>query len=208
MPVVGPDPTGTAATQTGEVGCHSDLSVLDINIMVPVGTGDVRLSTGPDPKDHRASSPRKRKSHPTQESSLVVSVHSLQSPLKLQPFSSSMSDYTDNNELNPLASLSPEKIANIKAFLATQQSSTTVDLPRTKQLVITDDATTLIPSISGEHFFFPPDNPDDETISPNDLLFDKNPLQQYTAPGWDLPFSVDRSSPYHHFEQALVKIIE
>ncbi|KAG9063323.1 hypothetical protein KI688_004205 [Linnemannia hyalina] len=156
VPAVESDPTGTAATQIEEVGCHSDRSVLAISSMVPVGTGDVRLSSGPDPKDHHASSPRKRKSYPTQEPSLVVSVHSLQSPLK--------------------------EIANIKAFLTTQQSSTIIDLPRAKQLIITDDAASLIPSISVEHFFFPPDNPDDGTISPNDLLFDKNPLQQYTAP--------------------------
>ncbi|KAG0272949.1 hypothetical protein BGZ97_010847, partial [Linnemannia gamsii] len=51
-------------------------------------------------------------------------------------------------------------------------------------------------------------DPEDDNISPKDLLFDKNPHQQYHAPGWDLPFPVERNSPYYHFEQALVKIIE
>ncbi|KAF9079231.1 hypothetical protein BGX23_004632 [Mortierella sp. AD031] len=40
--------------------------------MVPIGTGDVHLSTGPDPKVLRASSSRKRKSHPPEESSLAL----------------------------------------------------------------------------------------------------------------------------------------
>ncbi|KAF9083943.1 hypothetical protein BGX23_010987, partial [Mortierella sp. AD031] len=119
-----------------------------------------------------------------------------------------MSDHTDNAPLS-LASLTPEDLAKIKALLdSSSQHTTSVELPRTKQLIITDEAQELIPAISGGHFFFPPENPDDDTISPKDLLFDKNPLQQYHAPGWDLPFPVDRNSPYHHFEQALVKIIE
>ncbi|KAG0014885.1 hypothetical protein BGZ81_000203, partial [Podila clonocystis] len=119
-----------------------------------------------------------------------------------------MSDNTDNVSLS-LSSLTPEELAKIKAILnSSSDSSTSIDLPRTKQLIITDDTQELIPAISGEHFFFPPDDPINDSISPKDLLFHKNPLQQYHAPGWDLPFPVDRSSPYHHFEQALVKIIE
>ncbi|KAK5809436.1 hypothetical protein F5H01DRAFT_323687 [Linnemannia elongata] len=121
-----------------------------------------------------------------------------------------MSDHTDNAPLS-LASFTPEDLAKIKALLlldSPPQSTTTVDLPRTKQLIITDYAKELIPAISGEHFFFPPDDPEEDTIEPKDTLFHKNPLQQYHAPGWELPFPVDRNSPYHHFEQALVKIIE
>jgi len=120
-----------------------------------------------------------------------------------------MSDHTDNAPLS-LSSFTPEELAKIKALLldSSPEHTTTVDLPRTKQLIITDDAKELVPAISGEHFFFPPDDPEEDTIAPKDLLFHKNPLQQYHAPGWDLPFPVDRTSPYHHFEQALVKIIE
>ncbi|KAF9080764.1 hypothetical protein BGX29_005020, partial [Mortierella sp. GBA35] len=67
-----PDPTGTAATQTGEVGGHSDRPVLAVSSMVPVDTGDVDLSPGPDPKVLRASSSRKRKSYPSQEPPLAL----------------------------------------------------------------------------------------------------------------------------------------
>ncbi|KAF9079410.1 hypothetical protein BGX23_004166, partial [Mortierella sp. AD031] len=69
---MGPDPTGTAATQTGEVGGHSDCPVLAISSMVPFDTGDVDLPPSSDPKDQRASSSRKRKSYPSQEPPLAL----------------------------------------------------------------------------------------------------------------------------------------
>ncbi|KAG0282263.1 hypothetical protein BGZ96_000652, partial [Linnemannia gamsii] len=89
-----------------------------------------------------------------------------------------MSD-TDNAHLS-FSSITPEDLAKIKAILdSSQQPITSIELPRTKQLVISDEAKDLIPSISGEHFFFPPDDPEGDNVSPKDLLFDKNPHQQY-----------------------------
>jgi hypothetical protein len=125
-----------------------------------------------------------------------------------------MSDHinTDNNALH---SLSPEEVATLRALVnshisqpTTTPTPTTIDVPRTQLLVISEEVQELIPAISGQHFFFPPADPDEDTISPDDLHFPKNPHQQYTAPGWDLPFPVDRSSPYYHQEQTLVRIIE
>ena len=119
---------------------------------------------------------------------------------------------TDTNASN---SLSPEEVATLRALAnshitqpITSPIPTTIDAPRTQLLVISDEAQELIPAITGQHFFFAPADPEEDPISPDDLHFPKNPQQQYTAPGWDLPFPVDRSSPYYHFEQGLVKLIE
>ncbi|KAF9538801.1 hypothetical protein EC957_006196 [Mortierella hygrophila] len=92
-----------------------------------------------------------------------------------------MSDHihTDNNALH---SLSLEEVATLRALVnshisqpTTTPTPTTIDAPRTQLLVISDEVRELIPAISGHHFFFPPADPDEDTISPDDL-------QQYTAP--------------------------
>jgi len=119
-----------------------------------------------------------------------------------------MSDITDNNAIPSSISLTPEEVARFRAYLADQHSSTTTDIPRTKHLIISEEIKDLIPAISGDYFFFPPEDPDIDPVSSDDLLFNKNPHQQYTAPGWDLPFPIDRSFPFFHFEQSLVKILE
>ncbi|KAG0272638.1 hypothetical protein BGZ97_010921, partial [Linnemannia gamsii] len=50
MPTMELDSPSTAASQTGEVGRHPDSPILAVGSMVPVHTGDVGLSTGPDSK--------------------------------------------------------------------------------------------------------------------------------------------------------------
>lgn len=67
----------------------------------------------------------------------------------------SMSDHTNDAHIS-LASLSIEEITSLKALLASQQPTqptTTVEVPRTRHLVITEEAKTLIPSwkISGNN---------------------------------------------------------
>jgi hypothetical protein len=124
-----------------------------------------------------------------------------------------------NTDIHAFNTLSPEEVAALRVLvnshisqsLSTSTSTltpTTIEAPRTRLLVISPEAQELVPAISGDHFFFSPEDPDEDTVSPDDLQFPKNPQQQYSAPGWDLPFPVDRSSPYFHHEQDLVKIIE
>ena len=90
-----------------------------------------------------------------------------------------MSDTThpDNGQL-ALQTLS-QQLAELRAQASGHHSTTTIDAPRTKLLVVSEETQDLIPTILGQYFYFPASDSDNDVVFPNDLHFPKNPNQQY-----------------------------
>ena len=98
MPTLEPDSTGLATPQTREAGGDSDSPLLAVSSMVPIGTGDVHLSTGSGPKVLCASSSRKRKSYPSEEPSLALrGLESKRARLIREGVSKQAIDFISNN---------------------------------------------------------------------------------------------------------------
>lgn len=98
--------------------------------------------------------------------------------------------------------------AALRAAITPSAPVTTIDAPRTKHLLISQEMVNLIPSLSGRHFFTAPDNPEDDDVCNEDIRFPKNVEQQYTAPTWDVPWPADKAGAHYQFEKSLVKILE
>ncbi|KAG0286733.1 hypothetical protein BGZ97_007328 [Linnemannia gamsii] len=103
---------------------------------------------------------------------------------------------------------SAEATHSLYANASPTHPPTTIDPPRIQQLVVTDTLLQLIPSLSGNDFFAAPSDPELDHVYTAELYCAKNPMQQYTAPGWDLPWPANQQGAHYHFERALCRILE
>ncbi|KAG0307268.1 hypothetical protein BGZ98_000669 [Dissophora globulifera] len=75
-----------------------------------------------------------------------------------------------------------DTILQLRQELAVLQSLVTAQLRGSRILIVPDDLKEAMPAISGMNFFKEPADAADDTIFTDDVMFPKNPEQQYTAP--------------------------
>ncbi|KAG0292762.1 hypothetical protein BGZ98_002474 [Dissophora globulifera] len=115
------------------------------------------------------------------------------------------SSITDNDTILQLRL----ELAALRSFVTEQLPDgpppNQIDAPRSRILVLSDDLKEVIPAIAGKDFFNEPADAADDTIFTEDVMFPKNPEQQYSAPAMELPWP-DKAKTHQAFDKTLAKI--
>ncbi|KAF9176648.1 hypothetical protein BGZ50_000161 [Haplosporangium sp. Z 11] len=117
-----------------------------------------------------------------------------------------MSDLTTSE--NETISLLCQQLAALEATVSAMQPPLhQIDTPRSRTLLIPEELKEALPAITGNHFFNEPDTSDNDHVFTEEVVFPKNPDQQYKASAMELPWPQD-SGTYQSFDKTLVKIQE
>ncbi|KAG0205794.1 hypothetical protein BGX28_002665 [Mortierella sp. GBA30] len=115
---------------------------------------------------------------------------------------------TDNDTIHQLL----QKLASLEATVSVLQNQprdslppNQIEAPRARILVLPEDLKEAVPAITGKHFYAEPTSPDDDPVYTGDVVFPKNPEQQYSAPVMELPWP-DKAKSHQAFDKSLVRI--
>jgi hypothetical protein len=81
------------------------------------------------------------------------------------------------------------------------------DRPVPQLIVLSEQLIAACPSINGQHFFRAPEDPADDVVLTEPIVFPKNREQQYSAPALDRPWPQD-AGLYQKFDKTLQQVQE